>query len=99
MNAKERDKKKRQVRREKKMKGIETQRENHSTPSRAIDALTGDEEQNGNRREQKERNRERDPTKLPWTAVSAHNNAKKRDPYQHFLLNIFSIFSGCSSFL
>ena len=28
-------------------KGIETQRMNHNTPIRAIDALKGDEEQNG----------------------------------------------------
>ena len=30
-----------------KRKGIETQRVKHPTPSRAIDALIGDEEQNG----------------------------------------------------
>ena len=42
INAKERDKKERQGRRTKKRKGIEAS----PTPSRATDALIGDEEQN-----------------------------------------------------
>ena len=44
MNAKERDKKERKVRRVKIRKGIEAQRVKHPTPSRATDALTGEEE-------------------------------------------------------
>ena len=59
INAKERDKKKRQERRAKKRKGIEAQRVKPSTPSQAIDALIGDEEQNG---EQKKETRNRPPT-------------------------------------
>ena len=47
-------------REERKRKGIEVQRIEHPTPSWAIDALIGDEEQNG-KREQKERNREQIP--------------------------------------
>ena len=47
----------------KKRKGIEAQKVKHSTPSLAIDALIGDEEQN-RRREQKERNRERVPIQV-----------------------------------
>ena len=46
-NAKEREKKERQVRRAKKKKGIKGSRTKPPAPSRAIDALIGDEEQNG----------------------------------------------------
>ena len=42
----------------KEKKGIEVQREKLPAPSQAIDALIGDEEQNGN--QEKERNRDRD---------------------------------------
>ena len=44
MNAKEREKKERRVRRAKKREGIEAQRVKHPTPSGATDAITGDEE-------------------------------------------------------
>ena len=45
-NAKERDKKERQVRRVKKKEGIEAQRVKHPTQARVTDALIEDEEQN-----------------------------------------------------
>ena len=45
--AKKRNKKKRQVRRAKKNKWIESQRAKPLTPTKTTDALTGDEEQNG----------------------------------------------------
>ena len=41
------------MRRAKKRKGIETQRVKHPTPSRAFDALLGDEEQNGKQKRTK----------------------------------------------
>ena len=47
INAKEREKKERQVGRAKKRKGIEAQGVKPSTPSRATDALVGEEEQKG----------------------------------------------------
>ena len=46
VNAKEREKKERQVRRVKEKKGIEAQKVKPHTPTRAIDELIGDEEQN-----------------------------------------------------
>ena len=52
INTKEREKKERQVRREKKRKGIEAQTVKHSTPSRATYALIGDEEQNGKQKKE-----------------------------------------------
>ena len=54
INAKEREKKEREARRAKKRKGIEALRVKHPTPSRATDALIGDEEQN--RKDTGERN-------------------------------------------
>ena len=42
-----------QVRRGKKRKGIAAERGKHPTPSRAIDALIGDEEQNGKQKKTK----------------------------------------------
>ena len=45
MNAKEREKKERQVRRAKEKKVVEAQKVKPPTPSRAIDALIGDAEQ------------------------------------------------------
>ena len=50
INVKGREKKERQLRRAKKRKGIEAQRAKPSTPSQAIDAHMGDEEQNGKHR-------------------------------------------------
>ena len=55
IDAEERDKKERKVRRGKKRKGIEALRVKHPTPSRATHALIGDEEQNG-----KEENRKKE---------------------------------------
>ena len=52
MNAKEREKKERQVRRAKKTKGSKGQRKKLPTPTRAIDALIGDEEQNGKQKKE-----------------------------------------------
>ena len=46
------------MRRAKKRKGIEAQRAKPFTPSQAIEALIGEEEQNGNQKEEK-RKRER----------------------------------------
>ena len=46
INARGREKKERKVRRAKKRKGIEARRVKRPTPSRVIDALIGDEEQN-----------------------------------------------------
>ena len=46
INAKERDKEEREARREEKRKGIEAQKAKPTTPPRAIDALTEDEEEN-----------------------------------------------------
>ena len=57
INVKERKKNERRVKRK---KGIEAQRVNHPTPSRATDVLIGDEEQNGKLKRTK-RNRERVP--------------------------------------
>ena len=53
MNAKERDKKVRQGRRVKKRKGIEAQRGKPPTPTRAFEALIGDEEQNEKQKKKK----------------------------------------------
>ena len=53
INAKERDGEERKVRRVKKRKRIEAQRAKHPTPSRTIDALIGDEEQNGKQEKKK----------------------------------------------
>ena len=50
-------------RKTKKRKGIEAQRVKPSTPSWAIDALIGEEEQNGNR---KNKETERDTNQAPW---------------------------------
>ena len=50
INAKERKKKERQVRRANKRKKIETPKVKPPTPSRVTDALIGDEEQNGKRK-------------------------------------------------
>ena len=55
INAKERDKNERKVRRVKKRKWIEAQRVKHPTSSRATDALIGDEEQNGKQQKEKEK--------------------------------------------
>ena len=55
VNAEERDKRERKVRRRKKKKGIEAQRARSPTQTQAIDALKWDEEQNEKR---EERNRE-----------------------------------------
>ena len=52
-NAKERDKKEREVRRGKKRKGIGAQRVKHPTQFRATDALIGDEEHNGKQKRTK----------------------------------------------
>ena len=45
--------KERKVRRVKERKGIDALRVKHPTPSRAIDALTGEEEQNGKQKRTK----------------------------------------------
>ena len=56
--AKKKDKKERRVRRTKKNKGIEAQGVKPPTQTRAIDALIGEEEQNGKqKKEEKERGR------------------------------------------
>ena len=61
INPKEREKQERQVRRSKK-KGGKEQRAKSPTPTRAIDALIGDDEQSEKQKEEeKERNRERIP--------------------------------------
>ena len=52
-NAKEREKKERQVRKAKKKNGIKGERAKPSTSTQAIDALIGEEEQN--RKENKEK--------------------------------------------
>ena len=67
ISAKERAKKERQVRREKKRKGIEVQRVKHPTPSRAINGLIGDEKQYG---KQKKETESGTPTQLPWAIWS-----------------------------
>ena len=51
-NAKKRNKKERQVRRVKKKKGIEAQRAKPPTPIWAIEALIGNEEQNGKKKKE-----------------------------------------------
>ena len=56
INAKERDKKERRWRRVKKRKGIEAQRVKPPNPSREVDELIEDEEQNG-RQERKKKQR------------------------------------------
>ena len=53
VNAKERDKKKRQWRRAKERKGIEVQRAKPPTPTGAIDALIWNEEQNEKQKKEK----------------------------------------------
>ena len=54
-----------------KKKAMERQRAKPLLPTRAIDALIGDEEKmEEKRKEQKERNRERTPTQLTWTICS-----------------------------
>ena len=50
------------MRRAKKKKGIEGQMVKPSTPTRAINALIGDEEQNGKQKKEKETG---SPTQLP----------------------------------
>ena len=56
-NAKEREKKKRQARREKEKKWVEVRKVNLSSQTQAITALIGNEEQNEKQeKEQKERN-------------------------------------------
>ena len=54
--------KEREVRRVKKRKGIEAQNVKHPTSSRAIDALIGDEDQNG-----KHGNKKKDLEIIRWT--------------------------------
>ena len=62
INAKEKEKKEKQGKRAKKRKGTEAKRTKLLPPSRAIDALTGDDEQNRKpKKEKKERNGERAP--------------------------------------
>ena len=73
----------RQVRREEKRKILKAQRVKPSTPSRATDALIGDEEHNGKRKkEQKERNRERapNPITLDHLAASYDSHGSYVDP-------------------
>ena len=65
INAKER-----QVRRAKKRKGIDSQRMKHPTPPRAIDALIGDEEQNGKLKRTEKKAGSESPTQLTWTNQS-----------------------------
>ena len=60
INPKERVKKERQVRRAKKRKGIEAQKVEFPTPFRAIDALLGNEEQNGLKKQKTQNEREKD---------------------------------------
>ena len=55
INTKERDKKERREKRAKKRKRIETQSMKPSTPFRAINALIGNEEQNGKQEKEKRR--------------------------------------------
>ena len=57
VNAKERDKKERRGRRAKERKGIEAQRAKPPTPTRAIDALRGDIEQNEKEKKKRETGR------------------------------------------
>ena len=61
INTKEREKKERQVRREKKRKGIEAQTVKHSTPSLPTDALIGNEEQNEKQKRTKRKKQEVGP--------------------------------------
>ena len=62
INAKEREKKERRVRRANKRKGIDAERVKPSTSSREIYALLGGKEQNGKQNKKKKvRNRERVP--------------------------------------
>ena len=52
-------------------RGIEAQRVKHPNPSRANDALIGEEEQNGNRREKTNKQTySGSPTQLTWTIYS-----------------------------
>ena len=62
INAKDRNENERQVRRAKKKKGIEEQRAKPPTPTRATNALIGDEEQNG---KEKKETGSVPPSKLP----------------------------------
>ena len=62
--SKECEKKERQVRRAKKKKGNKGQRTKSPTPTRASDALIGDEEKNG-----KQKKREWDPTNKDHSAT------------------------------
>ena len=66
INANEREKEK-LVRKGKESKRIEAQRVSLPTPSQAIDALIGDEEQNG---KQKKETESRSPTQLLWIIQS-----------------------------
>ena len=68
MNAKERDKKERQVRRAKKRKGIEAQRVKHPTTSQDVDGLIGDEEQIG-----KQKSKKKKKERVPNNSVSSHH--------------------------
>ena len=81
INVKEREKKERQVRRMKERKGIEAPRVKYPTPSRATDALIGDEEQNGKQKKlKKKRNRGRVP--IPATldhSVASYDAQKSYD--------------------
>ena len=68
VNAKEREKKERKVRRAKKRKGIEAQRAKLSISTRTTDALTGNEEKN---EKEKKETGSGSPTHLPWRPSGA----------------------------
>ena len=67
-NTKEKDKEERQERRGKKRKGIKAQKVKFPTPSWAIDAFIGDEEQNG--KQKKETEQVPNPTTLDHSVTS-----------------------------
>ena len=67
INAKEREKTERQVRRAKKTKRIKERRTKPPTTTRTIDVLIGDEEQNG---KQKKETGSGTPGQLNWTIQS-----------------------------
>ena len=79
INAKEREKKDKgeKRRKAKKRKGIKTERVKPSTPSQAIDAHIGDEEQNGKQKKNKKKKRSGSPTRQPqtiWSPLMTHMN-------------------------
>ena len=85
VNAKERKKEERQVRRVKKRKGIEVLRAKHPTASRAIDAIIGEEENEKQKNKKKEMEQVPNPATLDNSIASYYAQGSYGQPI-HFTL-------------